>query len=124
MSARLRLLRADECANRCIGRDRRSDQVWRGTGRGLRMLRRIIAVSFLLMLSAAAAKAADPSAANPPGVTGLFVTTKYPALTIRAGETTTIDLSVRNFRLPPQLLNLGVPQVADGWKATILGGGQ
>jgi uncharacterized membrane protein len=31
---------------------------------------------------------------------------------------------VRNFKLPPQLLTLGVPQAADGWKATILGGGQ
>ncbi|MGC2414466.1 MAG: NEW3 domain-containing protein [Stellaceae bacterium] len=84
------------------------------------------AVSFLLMLwplaplAVTAANAADQST----GITGLFVTTKYPALSIRAGETTTIDVSVRNFRLPPQLLTLSVPQVADGWKATILGGGQ
>lgn len=90
------------------------------------MLRRMRAVSFLLMLwplaplAVTAANAADQST----GITGLFVTTKYPALSIRAGETTTIDVSVRNFRLPPQLLTLSVPQVADGWKATILGGGQ
>ena len=84
------------------------------------MLRRMLIVSFLLMLSAAAAHAAD----QPAGITGLFLTTKYPALTIRAGETTTIDMSVRNFKLPPQLLSLSVPQTADGWKATILGGGQ
>ncbi len=76
------------------------------------------------MLSVAAANAADPPAANAPAIAGLFVTTKYPALTVRAGETTTIDLSVRNFRLPPQQLTLAVPQAADGWKATILGGGQ
>jgi len=92
------------------------------------MLRRMLIVSFLLMLSAVTASAAEaPSggaAGNPPGITGLFLTTKYPALTIRAGETTTIDVSVRNFRLAPQLLNLSVPQVADGWKAAILGGGQ
>jgi uncharacterized membrane protein len=31
---------------------------------------------------------------------------------------------VRNFKLPPQQLQLSVPQVASGWKATILGGGQ
>jgi uncharacterized membrane protein len=88
------------------------------------MLRRLLAVWFLLMLSAMAATAAN--AADPPqgGISGLFVTTRYPALTVRAGETTTIDLSVRNFKLPPQLLSLGVPQAATGWKATILGGGQ
>jgi uncharacterized membrane protein len=86
----------------------------------LSMLRRLIAVSFFAMLSAAAANAADQA----PGITGLFLTTRYPALTVRAGETTTVDLSVRNFKLPPQLLNLGVPEVASGWKATILGGGQ
>jgi hypothetical protein len=85
------------------------------------MVQRMLAVGFLLMLATVAANAADQPAA---GITGLFVTTKYPALTVRAGETTTIDLSVRNFRLPPQLLSLGVPQAADGWKATILGGGQ
>jgi uncharacterized membrane protein len=84
------------------------------------MLRRMLIVSFLLVLSAAAARAAD----QPAGITGLFLTTKYPALTTRAGETATIDIAVRNFKLPPQLLNLSVPQVADGWKATILGGGQ
>jgi len=83
------------------------------------MLRRMLAVSFLLILVATAANAADQ-----PAIAGLFVTTKYPALTVRAGETTTIDLSVRNFRLPPQLLTLAVPQIANGWKASILGGGQ
>src|SRR5713226_174578 len=88
-------------------------------GRVLSMLRRMLAVSFLLILVATAANAADQ-----PAIAGLFVTTKYPTLTIRAGETTTIDLSVRNFRLPPQLLTLAVPQIANGWKASILGGGQ
>jgi uncharacterized membrane protein len=85
------------------------------------MLRRMLAVAFLVILSAAAANAADQPAA---GIAGLFVTTKYPALTVRAGETATIDLSVRNFKLPPQLLTLDVLHAADGWKATILGGGQ
>jgi len=81
---------------------------------------RLLAVSFMVVLSAMAARAAD----QPAGITGLFVTTKYPALTVRAGETTTVDVSVRNFKLPPQLLSLSVSQVAAGWKATILGGGQ
>ena len=83
------------------------------------MLRRFYAVLFLV-LTAVAADAAD----KPTGVTGLFFTTRYPALTVRAGETTTIDLSLRNFNLPPQEVELSVPQVASGWKATVLGGGQ
>src|SRR5947207_1953747 len=87
------------------------------------MLRRLLAVWFLLSLPVAAANAADPPGSSA-GITGLFVTTRYPAMTIRAGETTTVDFSVRNFKLPPQQLNLSVPQAANGWKATILGGGQ
>ena len=83
------------------------------------MLRRLLAVSFLVLVTITA-RAAD----KPPGVTGLYLTTRYPALTVRTGETTTIDLSLRNFNLPPQQLALSVPQLASGWKATILGGGQ
>ncbi len=83
------------------------------------MLRRVCAVLFVF-LAAVAADAAD----KPSSVTGLYLTTRYPALTVRAGETTTIDLSLRNFNLPPRELALTVPQVATGWKATVLGGGQ
>lgn len=83
------------------------------------MLRRLLVVLFLVLATVAAGAADKPS-----GVTGLYLTTRYPALTVRAGETTTIDLSLRNFNLPPQQLTLSVPQLASGWKATILGGGQ
>jgi uncharacterized membrane protein len=95
------------------------------------MVRRLRAVLFLLTIcglgatatiGSAPARAADPP--NAAGIAGLFVTTKFPALSVRAGETTTIDVSVRNFKLPPQSLTLSVPQVENGWKATILGGGQ
>jgi uncharacterized membrane protein len=92
------------------------------------MVRRLRAVSFLVTIWVVGAIAAiaptATSAADPPGITGLFVTTKFPALSVRAGETTTVDVSVHNFKLPPQSLILSVPQVATGWKATILGGGQ
>jgi uncharacterized membrane protein len=83
------------------------------------MLRRLLAVLFLILTTVAAGAADKPS-----GVTGIFLTTRYPALTVRAGEITTIDLSLRNSNLPPQEIRLSVPQVASGWKATILGGGQ
>jgi uncharacterized membrane protein len=84
------------------------------------MVLRVIAVSLVLAM-AGVAFAADKPAGN---ITGVFLTTRYPALTVRAGETTTIDMSLRNFNHPPEELALSVPEVASGWKATILGGGQ
>ena len=84
------------------------------------MVLRVLAVSLVLAMAGVAA-AADKPAGN---ITGVFLTTRYPALTVRAGETTTIDMSLRNFNHPPEQLALSVPEVASGWKATILGGGQ
>ena len=82
------------------------------------MLLRLVAICLVGLM--AAADAAD----KPSGITGVYLTTRYPALTVRAGETTTVDLSLRNFNHPPQELSVLVPVVASGWKATILGGGQ
>jgi len=81
---------------------------------------RLVAVCFVVVL-AMAARAADKPAGN---IIGVFLTTRYPALTVRAGETTTLDLSLRNFNHPPEQLALLVLDSAKGWKATILGGGQ
>jgi uncharacterized membrane protein len=82
------------------------------------MPRRFLAVSVLLLMAAA------PAAAKPSDITGVYLTTRYPALTVRGGEAATIDLVLHNFNLPPQLFVLSVPQIAQGWKATVLGGGQ
>jgi uncharacterized membrane protein len=87
------------------------------------MLRRLAGVAFLVAVVWPVGHgvfAADQA----PGITGVFLTTRYPALTVKAGETTTVDLSIHNYKLPPQQLSLSVPDVAQGWKATILGGGQ
>src|SRR5260370_22599132 len=86
---------------------------------GVYMRRCLVGVLFLVWTAIAAAAADKPSS-----VPGTYLTTRYPALTVRTGETTTIDLSLRNFNHPPQQLELSVPQVANGWKATLLGGGQ
>ncbi|HTQ33244.1 MAG TPA: NEW3 domain-containing protein [Stellaceae bacterium] len=91
------------------------------------MLRRLFAVSMIVATTAllipvisAGALAADSSQ----GLSGVFLTTRYPALTVKAGETTTVDLAINNYKMPPQDLTLSVPEVASGWKASILGGGQ
>ena len=92
------------------------------------MLRRLVAVA-LLVAAVWSMIAQEPRAGGrsaKQSVSGLFLTTRYPALTVRAGETTTIDLALHNYKLPPQQLALSVPEIAAGWKATrwILGGGQ
>jgi uncharacterized membrane protein len=83
------------------------------------MWRRFLAFSLILSAGAAAHAATDRSP-----LVGLYLTTPYPALTVRAGEPTMIDLALRNFNEPPQELTLAVPEIAEGWKATFLGGGQ
>src|SRR5512133_1526333 len=84
------------------------------------MLPRLVSLCFIFLLVTGAEAADKPSN----GITGIYLTTRYPALTVRAGETTTIDFSLRNFNHPPAELAVSVPAVAPGWKATILGGGQ
>ena len=77
------------------------------------MLLRLAALCFVLLTAAAAGAADKP----PNGITGVFLTTRYPALTVRAGETTTIDLSLRNFNHPPEQLALSVPRRRCGIRA-------
>lgn len=79
-------------------------------------------LAFVLLLAPASALLAAEKSTTP--VTGFFLTTRYPALTVRAGETATIDLSLRNLGLPPERAAVAVVETAPDWKATLLGGGQ
>jgi uncharacterized membrane protein len=56
-------------------------------------------------------------------IKGMWLTTDYPAMTARAGDSTTIKLKLQNYDLPPERVALSVDGVPPGWKATILGGG-
>lgn len=55
---------------------------------------------------------------------GIDLSTDYPALTLKAGETSTIALHLRNRATPPERLALSVDGVPTGWKATLLGNGR
>jgi uncharacterized membrane protein len=91
------------------------------------MLRRLFAVAVFAVSAWTLIPAMCPQALaadQPQSLTGVFLTTRYPTLTVKTGETTTIDLAINNYKLPPQDLMLSVPEVAPGWKATVLGGGQ
>ena len=57
-------------------------------------------------------------------VKGLFLTSDYPAVTVRPGETSSVGLHLQNFSLPPQRMTLSVAGVPTGWTATLMGGGQ
>jgi len=57
-------------------------------------------------------------------VKGLFLLTDYPAVTLRPGTTSSVNLRLQNYDLPPERLNLSVDGVPKGWTATLMGGGQ
>jgi uncharacterized repeat protein (TIGR01451 family) len=83
-------------------------------------MRVLLALLVLFLVPVAGAQAQrDPS-----GVKGLFLLTDYPSQTVRAGEVTTIRVTVNNAGLLPQPLALALNGVPAGWKADLLGGGQ
>ena len=47
--------------------------------------------------------------------------TNYPAVTVKAGETTNLDIKLENQNLPPEALKLSVADVPTGWKAELIG---
>src|SRR5215471_10444111 len=83
---------------------------------------RLIAL-FTAVLSVAFCAAATAEEAKS-DVKGLFLLTDYPAVTLRPGSTSSINLKLQNYGLPPERLALSVNGVPSGWTATLIGGGQ
>jgi uncharacterized membrane protein len=81
-----------------------------------------LAVSFAAFaaLIAPIARAEDA----PKDVKGLFLMSDYPAVTLRPGETSSVNLKLQNYDLPPERLALSISGVPAGWTATLMGGGQ
>ena len=57
-------------------------------------------------------------------VKGLFLLTDYPAVTLRPGTTSSVNLKLQNYGLAPERLALSVAGVPQGWTVTLVGGGQ
>jgi len=57
-------------------------------------------------------------------VKGLFLLADYPAVTLRPGTNSSINLKLQNYGLPPERLALSIGGVPAGWTATLIGGGQ
>src|SRR5262245_24742448 len=87
----------------------------------MRLAASLIAFTVLVLGPAITATAQDNP---PPGVKGLFLLSDYPAVTVRPGTTSTVNLRLQNYALPPERLSLAVSGVPSGWTATLLGGGQ
>ncbi|MGE4251383.1 MAG: NEW3 domain-containing protein [Parvibaculaceae bacterium] len=83
-------------------------------------LRRLLmAIAFAI----AAVSPLSPGAALAAELTGFWLTTPHPELTIRPGETEPIPLALRNANLPPQRASLEVSGVPQGWTWALKGGG-
>jgi uncharacterized membrane protein len=61
---------------------------------------------------------------NKSDVKGLFLLTDYPALSVRPGATSTVNLRLQNYDTPPQRFELSVTGAPPNWNATLIGGGQ
>jgi uncharacterized membrane protein len=79
----------------------------------------IAALSWLVLVAPAAAQENKA-----PDVKGIFLLTDYPAVSVRPGNTATINLKLQNYALPPERLSLSVSGVPAGWTANLMGGGQ
>ncbi|MEA2981125.1 MAG: hypothetical protein QOF09_2948 [Alphaproteobacteria bacterium] len=85
----------------------------------MRLFAALLSLVLLAVAPAGLAGAQDTS-----GVKGMFLLTDYPAVTVRPGTTTTVNLRLRNYALPPERFALSVGGVPQGWTVTLLGGGQ
>lgn len=79
---------------------------------------------FLSLALLAVASAMPARAADEPPIKGMFLLTDYPAVTVRPGTTSTVNLRLQNYQLPPERMALSLSGVPQGWTATLLGGGQ
>ena len=72
----------------------------------------------------AAAANAQETPPPPQALTGLWLTTDYPALTERLGDDIRLDLTLANKNLPPSRVALSVDGLPTGWTYEIDGGGK
>src|SRR5947207_15876115 len=84
---------------------------------------RVIALlSVVLSALAVSGPATSEEAKN--DVKGLFLLTDYPAVSVRPGTTSSVNLRLQNYALPPERLELSVAGAPSGWTATLIGNGQ
>ncbi len=65
-----------------------------------------------------------PDAQQSVELSGFWLTTSWPEMTIKPGETQSVSLSLRNEKLPPQRATIEVSGVPEGWEWSLKGGGR
>lgn len=89
------------------------------------MQRRLLALTAALALALPLATgSAARAASDPDAPKGVWLTTDYPAVTVRSGDTADIQLKLRNTGMPPAALKLSVDGLPDGWKGSFTGAGE
>lgn len=85
-----------------------------------------LATVLLTPLPVTAQQAASQAgqAGQPAELSGFWLTTPYPELAIKPGETESISLSLRNEKLPPQRAAIEISGVPQGWDWALKGGGK
>lgn len=83
-----------------------------------------LAATLLKPLPLAAQQAASQAAeaGQPAELSGFWLTTPYPELAIKPGETESISLSLRNEKLPPQRAAIEISGVPQDWDWALRGG--
>lgn len=84
--------------------------------------RKALAIGLLsttLLVSASVAQTMQPDAK----LTGLWLTTDFPALTQSIGEEIAFDIRMENRNLPPQQIGLGIKGLPEGWNWSFKGAG-
>ena len=85
---------------------------------------RVVAVCSVVLAALALCRPAGAQDSPKNEVKGLFLLTDYPAITVRPGATSTVNLRLQNYALPPERLALSVSGAPSGWTATLIGSGQ
>ena len=57
-------------------------------------------------------------------VKGIFLLTDYPSISLRPGTSSTVNMRLQNYSLPPERFELSVSGAPQGWTVTLVGGGQ
>lgn len=83
----------------------------------------LLAVGSAITLTLASTRAQAQNS-PPADVKGLWITTDYPTLSLRAGEETKLNIALVNYNLSPQRADVAVESVPEGWTAELRGGGR
>lgn len=84
----------------------------------------IVAAIIACTASVSADISAVAQSALPADVKGLWITTDYPTLSLRAGEEAKLNIALVNYNLAPQRADVGIDGIPQGWTAELRGGGR